>query len=323
MRIYRIYDVMFTILYGVFGRFVVDVTEVCLKKLRHENAITIPSGDHARASHFGDPLCNVQKKIYIMTDETKVLAYDESILIHVNVETGVILTYKIEVSNEFLEQELEKRTRYLQSKLKLNGGSFNEEYPEQKMAVKHLTGKEKVLEIGGNIGRNSLIIGSLLENQENLVVMECDNVSANILRENREINGFKFHIEPSALSKRRLIQHKTHWVSMPSDELIDGYNWVDTITVSELKNKYNIDFDTLILDCEGAFYYILMDMPEILDGVNLIMMENDYTDISKKYEIDEHLTKNNFRRIYFEPGGWGPCYSFFFETWRRFDFTTS
>lgn len=110
---------------------------------------------------------------------------------------------------------------------------------------------------------------------------------------------------------------------MPSDELIDGYNWVDTITVSELKNKYNIDFDTLILDCEGAFYYILMDMPEILDGVNLIMMENDYTDISKKYEIDEHLTKNNFRRIYFEPGGWGPCYSFFFETWRRFDFTTS
>jgi hypothetical protein len=35
-------------------------------------------------------------------------------------------------------------------------------------------------------------------------------------------------------------------------------------------------FDTLVLDCEGAFYYILQDTPEILEGIKLLIMENDY-----------------------------------------------
>jgi hypothetical protein len=67
---------------------------------------------------------------------------------------------------------------------------------------------------------------------------------------------------------------------------MDGFSWVSTITLEQLKSKYNIEFDTLVLDCEGAFYYILMDMPEILNNINLIIMENDYWDISKKNYID-------------------------------------
>ena len=39
-----------------------------------------------------------------------------------------------------------------------------------------------------------------------------------------------------------------------SDELLPGYKPVNTITLEELNNKYNIEFDTLVLDCEGAFY---------------------------------------------------------------------
>jgi len=31
-----------------------------------------------------------------------------------------------------------------------------------------------------------------------------------------------------------------------------GYKWVNTITLDEVKKKYNIDFDTLVLDCEGC-----------------------------------------------------------------------
>ena len=56
-----------------------------------------------------------------------------------------------------------------------------------------------------------------------------------------------------------------------------------------IKTKYNIEFDTLVLDCEGAFYYILMDMPEILDNINLIIMENDYQDYNHKLFIDDVL----------------------------------
>ena len=48
------------------------------------------------------------------------------------------------------------------------------------------------------------------------------------------------------------------------------------------------------MDCEGAFYPILMDMPEVLDGIQLIIMENDYQDISHKQYVDEVLASRGF-----------------------------
>jgi hypothetical protein len=73
----------------------------------------------------------------------------------------------------------------------------------------------------------------------------------------------------------------------------------------------------LVLDCEGAFYYILMDMPEILNNINLIIMENDYHDINHKRYIDNILRENNFIVEYSQQGGWGPCFHNFFEVWKK------
>jgi len=203
----------------------------------------------------------------------------------------------------------------LHSGLQLKYGSFQEELPEQKMAFRYLTGNEKVLELGGNIGRNSLVIASILNkysdgNDKNLVVMEsCNNISSQ-LNENRDINNLNFNIECSALSKKQLIQKD--WTTIPSDIILDGYFPVNVIDFETLESKYKIKFDTLILDCEGAFYYILQDMPEILNNINLIIMENDYLDINHKNFVDKVLTDNNFYRDYVEAGGWGCCYDFFF-----------
>lgn len=183
------------------------------------------------------------------------------------------------------------------------------------MAIRYLTENKKVLEIGGNIGRNSLVIASILNDKTNLVTLESDMNIAKQLIENRDLNNFNFHIESSALSNRKLIQK--HWDTIPSDVLLEGFNWVNTITLEKLKEKYNVAFDTLVLDCEGAFYYILMDMPEILNNINLIIMENDYRDITHKEYIDNVLKNNNFYVEYEESGGWGPCYNNFFEVWKK------
>lgn len=201
----------------------------------------------------------------------------------------------------------------IHKKLKLNFGKFTDEFPEQVMVATYLKGNEKVLEIGGNIGRNTLVISSILNNSNNLVTLESDDSISKQLLHNKNINNLNFNIENSALSKRKLIQKG--WETQVSDKLLPGYKNVNTITFIELKNKYNIDFDTLVLDCEGAFYYILIDMPEILDNIKLIIMENDYHNYSHKEYIDTVLMTNNFKRDYFEPGGWGPCYNNFFEVW--------
>ena len=210
---------------------------------------------------------------------------------------------------------INNKIKNIHSKLKIKYGNLNEELPEQKMVVRYLTGNEKVLEIGGNIGRNSLVIASILKDSSNLVTLESDVGIAKQLTENRDLNNLKFHIENSALSNRKLIQ--VGWDTIPSDTLKEGYKWVNTITLDNLKSKYKIDFDTLVLDCEGAFYYILKDTPEILNNINLIIMENDYFDVSKKNYVDEILIKNNFIVDYAEYGGWKIYYDNFYEVWKK------
>jgi hypothetical protein len=59
-------------------------------------------------------------------------------------------------------------------------------------------------------------------------------------------------------------------------------------------------------------------MPEILDNINLIIMENDYfDDISHKIYIDQILSDNNFYVDYSQGGGGGPCRDFFYQVWKR------
>ena len=113
-----------------------------------------------------------------------------------------------------------------------------------------------------------------------------------------------FYVENTALSKRNLIQKG--WDTIVSDIVLPEYKKVNTITYEQLNKKYNIQFDTLVLDCEGAFYYILQDMPEILNNIKLIIMENDYHDITHKNYVDDVLTKKGFKNIYTKAGGWGP-----------------
>jgi FkbM family methyltransferase len=299
---------MFIIKYGI-ETVNIDVTNICLTKLCFNNIIKIPEKDDNRAHYFGDPLLGILKSIFITNNLGQTTEYNEKMEILINIETEIITA----VDNDFYENKLET----IHNSVKLDFGSFKEEYPEQIMAIKYLTGNEKVLEIGGNIGRNTLVIASILkENCKHFVSLESDSFIASQLIHNRDINKFNFHIENSALSKRKLMQRGWDTIVV-TDGILDGYNPVNTINFSELYSKYNIDFDTLVLDCEGAFYYILMDMPEVLNNINLIIMENDYWDINKKNFVDNILLQNGFKVDYRKHGGWGPCFDKFYEVWKR------
>jgi hypothetical protein len=179
------------ILYGTTSHSI-DVTDICLTKLVRDSVIIIPSGDENRAAFFTDPLLNVLKQIFIEINGT-ITEYDYTYDIQINTVDG---TVSVKSKEDILK---------IHSKLKIKYGTFNEELPEQKMTYQYLMGHEKVLEIGGNIGRNTLVIASILKDHRNLVSMECDSSIAEQLTENRNLNQFTFHIENAALSKRKLI----------------------------------------------------------------------------------------------------------------------
>ena len=171
-----------------------------------------------------------------------------------------------------------------------------------------------------NIGRNSMIISHLLSDPANLVTLETSPHIAAVLRENKKINNLNFHIENAALSLRKLVQYG--WDTIPCDTVPDGFTPVDIISYAELRAKYNMDFDTLIVDCEGAFYYILLDMPEILEHVKLIIMENDYRDALHKKYVDEVLHAHNFNVVYAEElvgheGEFPHTRNEFYQVWKK------
>ena len=74
------------------------------------------------------------------------------------------------------------------------------------MSVMFINPDDCVLEIGGNIGRNSCVIGKILNDSNNLLVIESDPLSVLKLEENKNINSLHFKIEGSAISKFPLVQ---------------------------------------------------------------------------------------------------------------------
>jgi FkbM family methyltransferase len=299
------------VFYGIFDNHR-NVTDICLNQLTINNIITIPNGDYNRANFFTDHLPGIEKKIFI-TMNNNGYEYDQTYIVKINLNDFTMNAQSvIEDVNR-----VNNKINIIHNTLKINHGHIREELPEQKMVVRYLTGNEKVLEIGANIGRNSLVIASIVNN-DTFLTLECQPDIYKQLEENRKLNNFTFHTENSALSKRKLIQRG--WDTKPSDVLEEGFAWVNTITLDELKLKYKIDFDTLVLDCEGAFYYILKDTPEILDNIKLIIMENDYHIMSHKEYVDSVLKSYGFYNDYKEAGGWGGCYNNFFEVWKKSGF---
>lgn len=277
-----------------------DITNYCINNLLENNKIYIPPTEKIRNILFSDPCPNLSKKIFVQNNDNSIFIdcdNDKELNIHIKNSDNIYNIHK---------------------QLSINYGSFNDELPEQRLSYNFLTGNEKVLEIGGNIGRNSLVIAKLLNDSKNLVVLESDKENAKKLNENKELNNFNFHIEDKALSSKKLIQ--AGWKSEISDILKNGYFWVDICNYNYIIDKYNIIFDTLIIDCEGAFYYILNDFPEILNNINLIIMENDYEDINYYNYVNNTLITNNFKCVYIEclpQATKFPCVNRFFEVWKK------
>jgi len=322
------------ILYGVPPYHLLDITRVVSQQLVRDNVILIPKGDNDRAYLFTDPIPNVVKIIKYIDDNKVETIIGPDVQAYIDLTENKVHTtdipqrikdiYPYETDDNH-QKEIESKLRDIHSTLTMVHGSMSQEFPEQGMAMRFLTGDEKILELGANVGRNSLLIHSILSKKgnDNFVTLECDAGIASQLRENRDANHMNFKIEASALSKRKLIQRG--WDTIVSDTVLPGYHPVQTITWDELCQKYQIEFDTLILDCEGAFYYILMDMPTILDNIKLIIMENDYyTDAHKKY-LDTTLLEHGFKRVYVQCGGWEcrhfnkfpSTYMNFFEVWKK------
>lgn len=336
---------MIQIFYG-FGQKLLNVTTRAFENCFDGDRIYIPSGDTG-AMFFPDPLYGKSKTVIVFRHEDEVatcrqylpgeeiriiLSEQEKSQIDPRPRRDITGEHESPIIPPPVDLTTDDKIRFFHSQLQCLGGDITHEWREQSMVVNFLRPDAKVLELGSNIGRNTLMIACVLEDERNLVTLECNPFFVELLRNNRFANHLDFHIEPSALSYRKLMQSKNcrqfgaeaeAWESIPSDELPEGYEWIDTITFSELEKKYQLVFDTLVSDCEGALYYILQDDPSILRGIETVILESDYRQAEHKWSVEALFTSVGLEKVHAEalvpnltnlPQA---CADSFWEVWKR------
>lgn len=311
---------MFQVLYGVLNNYT-DVTHIINTALIKNNVIIIPKNDYTRALLFSDPLPNSLKHIvFITNNNTKIIVPSTDCLHYSIIENKIVNSPYDIITKDIIIRNIDNDTKLdlIHSNTRFIYGSMRCEIPEQKLAIKYINKTNKILELGGNIGCNSTLLSSIVDN--NIVVIEPDLEMANKLIINRDGNGYNFNVETSALSNRKLIRNG--WHTLPETFREPHSIEVSTITYDDLCKKYNINFDTLVVDCEGAFYHILLDNPSILTNITLIIVENDYLNRQDKEYVDSVLLQYKFKNIErneLEEGGWpnAPCKDCFYEVWKK------
>lgn len=230
----------------------------------------------------------------------------------------------MQLDNPHAAHELLQR---VQAGLRLVHGSLDQELTGQLLVTAFLPRDACVLELGGNVGRVSCVVNSLLHDRSRHVVLEIDPATADRLAENRDANGLAFRVEAAALGGRPLLMEVTD-DSLGRRSAVAGLesrdrDWWPARRISwpDLCAKHpGLHFDALVCDCEGALFDICSEYPGFLGGFHTIVSRSDYGCDEKKRAMDALFEAEGLVRVACVPVTQSPktrCEAEFYEVWRR------
>jgi FkbM family methyltransferase len=173
------------------------------------------------------------------------------------------------------------------------------EKPEQDLANSFILENDVVLELGARYGSVSCVINSKLNNKHNQVVVEPDNRVWDALAKNKQSNNCGFHIVNGFISKKKLDLTNLH-------VYLDGYgatfienndSTIPSYSLADIKQKYNLEFNVLVADCEGFLEVFFDENPELYDNLRLIIFEADYPEKCNYHKIKNTLKEKKFKKI--------------------------
>ena len=168
------------------------------------------------------------------------------------------------------------------------------EYPEQCLAFSYIDPKSAVLELGARYGSVSCIINKVLENKQNQVSVEPDMTVWTALEENIQRNDCSVQVFKGFVSRspRQLLPYgyaATSFGSETSD--------IQSMTIEELEEQYQLKFDTLVADCEGFLGDFFSENPHLYDQLTTVIFEADYPDKCDYAKLRATLKEYGFREI--------------------------
>ena len=148
-----------------------------------------------------------------------------------------------------------------------------DELPEQLFHTAFVKKGDRVLELGANIGRSTLVLAKQVSPAGAVYASESQQdirqKLQTILSRNKVDKIVKIF---PAFSKKSLIAkswNTKYWDS--KKQLPSGWKYVETAQIP--RDKYNV----LVADCEGCLLPMLEEFPDMLNSVNKIIIENDAT----------------------------------------------
>ncbi|MBB6461220.1 FkbM family methyltransferase [Flammeovirga kamogawensis] len=164
------------------------------------------------------------------------------------------------------------------------------EKQERLYIPKYLNKSDTVLELGGCIGVISCIINNQLEDKTKQVTVEANPKLIQHLIVNKERNNCKFEIVNKAVSNQEQLEF-----NIGSSIVLGSANvetnekvLVDGITPSQIQDKYNLKFNTLVMDIEGGELFILRDFKKFIGGLDKVLLEvHPFENILTADEVNE------------------------------------
>ncbi|TMU54482.1 FkbM family methyltransferase [Flagellimonas algicola] len=149
------------------------------------------------------------------------------------------------------------------------------EEEEAKYLSKYLSPNARVLELGSCLGYVSCLVNNILAQKDQHVALEANPNLIPWIEKNREANACHFHLENSIISPNesnifyihKLIVGGSTKRETPVKTEIKG------LTITQLKEKYNIDFDTLVMDIEGGELSLLRNFKQEIAAFKHIFFE--------------------------------------------------
>ena len=173
------------------------------------------------------------------------------------------------------------------------------EVAEQRLANKYIQENDVVLELGARYGSVSCIINSKLNNKNNQVVVEPDDRVWDALEKNKINNNCNFNIVKGFISNKKLdlTNLDCYYGGYGATFIESNDTKIPSYSLDEIKNKYNLNFNVLVADCEGFLEVFFDENPNFYDNLRLIIFEADYTEKCNYNKIKNKLIEKKFNKI--------------------------
>ena len=171
------------------------------------------------------------------------------------------------------------------------------EKPEQDLARRYIERDDVVLELGARYGSVSCVINSKLGCKTNQVVVEPDDRVWESLERNKLKNKCEFHIVKGFISSKKLsLTNLDEWYGGYGATAIENEtSKIPSYTLSEITEKYKLNFNVLVADCEGFLETFFDENPSFYDNLRMIIFEADYPEKCNYDKIRTTLLEKGFK----------------------------